>query len=290
MPKLEPISALIVIILIGLTAYVFFSLAPLQSQATDTMHFLDVGQGDSHLLTLGPVRMMTDFGPDMGIVQTLTSVIPASDRTIDIVLITHPEKDHYGGLRWLLDRYRIGIVVWNGYTIEGEASEEWESLLMQIEALRIPMVALGAGDSITYAGRRINILSPDPALLGGAEANDTGLVQKVHARGFTALLTADTGFAVEQYLASQFDLSADILKIGHHGSKFSSSDTFLRAVHPSLAIIQSGDGNTYGHPSTDVLARIASSTAARIFRTDIHGTITITSSESSHSVLVSTEK
>ncbi len=277
--KLEPLSALILIVLLGFTGYVWFSIfsgTGAHVNGNDIIHFLDVEQGDSQLLSMGPVQMITDFGPDMAITRSLAATLPSSKRRIDIALITHPEKDHYGGLRFLLDQYDIGVVLWNGYEKATGVSPEWDDLQRRIRENHIPMIAIGAGDTIRYAGRRIAILSPDPLLLGGGSTNEGGIVQNVFARGFTALLTADTGFTTEQYLLSKnINLSADILKIGHHGSKYSSSDNFLRAVNPRIAVIQVGKGNTYGHPSPETLSRLASSTTATVLRNDEKGTISV---------------
>ena len=107
------------------------------------------------------------------------------------------------------------------------------------------------------------------------------IVQKVTTPDFSALLTADIGSSVEEYLISQYTgvsnnaLNADILKVAHHGSKYSSTPLFLEPVSPTIAVIQVGEGNTYGHPTQETLDNLASSSVQAVFRNDINGTITI---------------
>jgi len=231
-------------------------------------YFLNVGQGDSELVVLpNGTRILTDAGPDASVVREVEKILPASDRYIDIAVITHPQADHYNGYNYLLDSVGVGAFMWNGRDDDPSVAS-WKTLLAKIHGEDIPMVTLARGDRITAGDAEDDILSPDSELVSSAELNDTGLVERVKAPGITTLMTADTGMNVEQFLIDHRDnVHADVLKIGHHGSKFSTSDAFLRAVNPSVAAIEVGASNTYGHP--------ASSTHAAVFRTDQNGTIFI---------------
>ncbi len=181
----------------------------------------------------------------------------------------------FNGYYYLLDHYRIGAFIWNGRN-DNPNVKEWSALLQKIRSKNIPIITLATSDRIHYENNEIDIVSPDSSFAASAELNDTVLVELVKTIYFRVLLTADIGFNVENYLLEHhIDLRADILKIAHHGSKFSSGDKFLMAVNPKIAIIEVGIKNKYGHPAKETLARITSSTKAVIVRTDQGGTIAI---------------
>ncbi len=237
------------------------------------MHFLNVGQGDAELVILpGNLKILTDAGPDSKIIGELEKIPSLNDRYIDVAVISHPQLDHFNGFRYILDRYRVGAFIYNGRS-DGPGVEEWPDLVKKIKERGAPLIQMGAGDKIKYSASMINFLSPNPELLQSAELNDTGLVELIESNGLRILLTADIGAETEKYLANHFDLRADILKVAHHGSRFSSSDIFLKAVKPKVAIIEVGSKNRYGHPTQETLKRLSNVSAA-IFRTDNSGQIT----------------
>ncbi len=238
------------------------------------VYFLDVGQGDSELIVFPDgTTVMTDAGPTDAVLGSLEKAIPGQ-HYIDIAVVTHPQTDHFNGYNFILDHYDIGTFLYNGRDDPGIA--EWTALKNKIASKHIPLVRLAAGDRIHDAGNQIDILSPNAEFIHSAELNDTGLVELVRTNDFRALFIADIGFTVENWLvAKRGDLHADILKVPHHGSKYSSGDAFLRAVNPSVAVIEVGAKNVYGHPGAATLARLASSTHAEVFRTDQNGTVNI---------------
>jgi len=235
---------------------------------------LDVGQGDSELVVFpGGITMMTDAGPTNAVLGSLEKALPGK-RYIDLALITHPQLDHFNGYNFILDHYDVGAFLYNGRDDTGVA--EWIALKEKIAAKHIPFITLGAGDSVRYKNNEVDILSPDGAFAESAELNDTGLVEMIKTEHFRALFTADIGFNIEDWLTANIkDLHADVLKVPHHGSKYSSGDAFLRAVGPSVAAIEVGAKNVYGHPGAATLARLASSTHAEVFRTDQNGTVEV---------------
>lgn len=237
---------------------------------------MDVGQGDAVLLELaGGVRILTDAGPDAKVVDSLERTLPPGRRYIDIAIITHPDLDHFNGFNHLLERYRVGAFVFNGRgREENEDSDNWFRLVSKIEEQGIPFLALGAGDGIRHGPSRLDILSPDAQLLSTQALNETSIVAKVRTPEMTALLTGDIGASVEEALRGRYDLAADVLKVSHHGSKYSSSPGFLLAVRPSIAVVSAGERNRYGHPTPEVLQRLAA-VGADVFRTDQNGTVTI---------------
>lgn len=250
------------------------------------MHFLDVGQGDSELAIFpGNVKILTDAGPDSKISGELEKIPSLADKYIDIAVITHPQLDHFGGFVYLLDRYKIGAFVYNGRS-DSPGVQEWTDLIKKINEKNIPLIKLEGGDGIKYADSRVSFLSPNAVLAQSAELNDTGLIEMINSGKLKALLTADIDSNTENFLASRFNLQADILKVAHHGSKYSSSQAFFDAVKPKVAIIEVGARNNYGHPSPETLKKL--SDWASIFRTDKNGQITV--SESNGKIKVFTSK
>ena len=252
------------------------------------IYFLDVGQGDSELINLpNDVQILMDGGPDNKILGELSSILPPTDRYIDLVVLSHPQYDHFAGLIEVLKRYEIGAFIYNGR--EGTA-KAFEDLKRTIEKNKIPTIILTQGDKIKYQNNLLDILSPTANLLKSKELNDTSLVislaielvnknfSKLHhiddrqRNVITKILfTGDIGFKVENYLTENFDINSDILKVGHHGSKYSSGKKFLEAVNPKIVVIEVGK-NTYGHPTSQTLNGLAS-IGSQIFRTDQNGTI-----------------
>ncbi len=271
-------SAIIIIFLAALAAVVWWNIFSTATARRNThAYFLDVGQGDSELIIFpGNIKVMTDAGPDDSVLASIEKVMPPGDDYIDLAVISHPQLDHFNGYYYMLDHYRIGAFIWNGRDDTAGVSE-WPALFQKIRSKGIPIITLAGGDRIHYKDGAIDMLSPDPGFLASAELNDTVLVELVKAAGFRALLTADIGFNVEDHLLAQgIDVRADVLKVAHHGSKFSSGDAFLEAVDPKVAVIEVGAKNKYGHPAKEALARIASSTNAVVWRTDENGTIALT--------------
>ena len=239
-------------------------------------YFLDVGQGDSEL-TVFPdgARILIDGGPSPAVVGALEKIFRVGDRYLDLVINSHPQLDHFAGLSTVFDSFEVGAFLTNGRDDSPNVAE-WGALIQKAQTNHVPMFALARSDTIKNGSSTIKILSPDLAVAQSAELNDTGIVALAEMPGLRTLFTADIGSNIEQYLITQKnDLHADVLKVAHHGSKYSSSDAFLRAVNPRIVAIEVGAKNTYGHPTPQTLARIASGTHAQVFRTDQNGTIAV---------------
>lgn len=279
------------LLLLALDAFVWFRIFFAKPSDEPRMYFLDVGQGDAELAILpGGVKILTDAGPDKKILQEMENIPALSNRYIDLAIISHPQLDHFNGFQYLLEKYRIGAFIFNGRSGAPEV-KEWETLVNKIKDSRIPFIALAGGDAIRHENSRMDFLSPNADFIQSAELNDTGLVELLNiappsapsfaarrassagSRGLKVLLLADIGSNIEQYLAGHFNIEADILKVPHHGSKFSSSGAFLKKVNPKVAVIEVGARNRYGHPTKETLERLASSTSAKVFRTDLNGAV-----------------
>ncbi len=261
--------------LVAANIFVWYSVYAGIPPSMPSMHFLDVGQGDAELIrTPGGVSFLIDAGP----VQKITTALPrilSFRRYLDIGIVTHPQADHYGGFASLLDNsYRLGMLVVNGEEADS-GKENWDALLRKAEKLGIPIVTLHAGDNIRYGETTLNFLSPIAGAPQSKDSNDDALVAKVTTPYFSALFTSDIGSKIEERLIkTKMPLRANILKIAHHGSKFSSIASFLKTVAPQAAIIEVGAKNVYRHPAPETLARLAIA-AIPTLRTDEHGTIDV---------------
>ncbi|HVU75718.1 MAG TPA: MBL fold metallo-hydrolase [Candidatus Paceibacterota bacterium] len=223
-----------------------------------TISFLDIGQGDSIFIDAPSGRqVLIDGGRGSLVLQRLAAVMPWWDRSIDLVVATHPDADHIGGLIDVLARYRVGMIMHSSvegdtqiavaleHSIEAEGAQE-------ITALRGQVIALGDG---AY----IEVLYPDRAVPHVA-TNDGSIVARLVYGDTAFMLTGDAPATVENYLAAldPASLRADVLKAGHHGSKYSSGPIFLGTVGAHFGVFSRGCGNSYGHPAPEVVARFAS--------------------------------
>lgn len=267
-------KALVFLFLIALDAVVWWNVVFFRPHAEPQISFLDVGQGDATLLILeGGAKVLVDAGARKDILYALRRELGSSERYIDLAVITHPELDHFGGFVEVLEEYEIGAFLMSGRFPEDKNSDTWSALMEKIKEKEIPIVTVGEGDALRQGRDGFGVLSPNPLLLGGAEPNDASIVLSAHVSSLDMLLTGDISASVERYLAGKYDLSADILKVSHHGSKYSSDGIFLEEVAPSVALIGVGE-NRYGHPTEEALGRVHEA-GARMFRTDLHGNIKI---------------
>lgn len=234
--------------------------------------FLNVGQGDAILIQQGRYQILIDGGKNgRTLLGELGRFIPFWDRHIEVIIPTHPDADHVGGLAAIPRHYSVGTVLFNG--AEGE-SDYWKNFQESI-AKEIPFEnwqKLIAGSKIILPkGGEIKIIYPKTAFNGIHKDEDTnaGSVVALFTYGQTSfLLTGDLPYE-ETVLPSLAPVT--VLKAAHHGSKFSTSTSFLKMIQPKEVIISVGE-NTYGHPHQDVLQRIESS-GARILRTDQEGSL-----------------
>ena len=242
------------------------------------VHFLDVGQGDSTLVvTPSGKQVLVDGGPDGDVVsQGLSGVLPGGDRSLDLVVMTHLDSDHSRGLLEVLDRYSVGAVLQGAGTTGGDAGAEWEQRLGQHG---ISAVAVHAGYTAQLGdGVELMVLNPPPGAVSGDSNNDS-VAMRLTYRDFSVLLAADVEEEAERALASsELGISSTVLKVGHHGSNTSTTEDFLEAVSPVLAVISSGAGNPYGHPAAAVVERLEAAVGAEnVYRTDLQGSIEVVS-------------
>ena len=248
--------------------------APAQEVPSDetlTVRFLDVGQGDSILLACGDETMLIDGGPvEEG--QFLVSRLSRLNVTsLDYVINTHPDEDHCGGLAGVLAQYPAEHV----YSSVTEYSTKiFSNVAKYASEQGHPIEVPGTGDTWTLGSAVVTVIGPVQEY---TDPNNGSLVLRVDYGETSFLFTGDMEQkAEEDLLDSGANVRADVLKAGHHGSTTSSSEAFLEAVDASIAVVSVGEGNDYGHPSADVLARLEA-LGAKVYRTDELGEIIVTS-------------
>jgi len=260
---------IIFILLVAANLFVWINIASERKVEVLNLYFLDVGQGDSSLAILpGNVKILTDGGSDKSVLYELAEVLSATDRYIDIIAVTHAQKDHFYGLIDVLKRYKVGVILWSGR--DGEI-ESWNEFKKVAKEKGVPMIIVDEANQVKYKESTLTILSPDVRLLNNKEINESSLVTLLESEGIKMLGTGDIGADTEKYLTKKYDLDIDILKVPHHGSKYSSSKEFLSEATPALSVIQVGK-NSYGHPTKDALSRLAN-IAASVYRNDKNGRI-----------------
>lgn len=228
------------------------------SRGVLTVSFLDVGQGDAIFIESPTGRqVLIDGGRDRSVLRELGSVMPLGDRSIDMIIPTHPDADHISGLIDALDRYDVGTVVESSV---GGDTNLWRSFQHAVLAEGAEKVIAVRGQVIDLGGGAyLQILFPDRPVTN-IETNTGSVVARLIYGDTSFLLTGDSPIAIEKYLIwlDGGALQSDVLKAGHHGSRTSSSKEFIDAVRPSFAVFSRGCGNTYGHPHDEVVALFAS--------------------------------
>jgi competence protein ComEC len=221
--------------------------------SVDSVTMLDVGQGDSFLITSKTgQQLLIDGGKDASVLEPLSNVMPLGDRTIDVVIATHPDADHIGGLPYVLSRYKVGMFLTSSVVSE---TEVFKDLYTTIQTKRIPSYYVRHGMNITLGPEStFSILFPDRDTAGW-ETNTASVIGRLDMNGASALFMGDSPISIESFLRTAIpkDIDVDMVKLGHHGSRTSSSEAFLKAVSPTLALISAGKNNDYGHPHKEVV-------------------------------------
>ncbi len=236
--------------------------------------FLDVGQGDAIFITLPDGRQLLIDGGASGTALTwrLGQEMPFWDRSLDVIINSHPDADHLGGFVPLLDRYHVEQVLVSDVEGESRLFAAWQAELAE-DAL-VPAVAQAGMQLALGRGITATILSPDLTMGGIHEPNNRSIVLHLQYGRVSFLLPGDIEAGVEQRLVAAGLPPATVLKSPHHGSKTSSSPAFLEAVDPQIVVISAGAGNGFGHPHAEVLDRYRER-GMTILRTDEQGTITL---------------
>lgn len=220
------------------------------------IYFMDIGQGDSALIvTPSGKQIVIDGGPDDSAIRELGRHMPFFDRTIDLLVLSHPHLDHLFSFPDILRRYRVGRILMTG---EEASLPRYREFLRLIADQKIPVLLADPDKDIDFGdGITLDIVWPRPTLFGTkSDGNNTSVVLRVLSQSGSVLFSGDAEEPEERaILASGADIRSTILKVGHHGSKTSSGTGFVLAIHPSLAIISAGKNNKFGHPHQIILDR-----------------------------------
>ncbi|MBI2023097.1 MBL fold metallo-hydrolase [Candidatus Giovannonibacteria bacterium] len=244
-----------------------------ESEPDLAVYFLNVGQGDSIFIQARDgTQVLIDGGPNSQVLSKLGSVMPYYDRSIDAVILTHPHKDHVSGLIEVLKRYEVGAVFESGMEYNTSEAGEFERLIFSKGVKKIDVK--GPTKLSFFNGGEIKFLYPDVSFEGRSlkNAHDAMLVAELIFESKKIMFMGDAEKGLEAALSWRGLIDdVDVLKVGHHGSKNSSSDVFLRKVKPEYSVISVGKNN-YGHPTSEAMTRLAS-VGSKIFRTDRDGTV-----------------
>jgi len=262
----------ILIILLILVGGLFFYVKNYQDEFE--VIFFDIGQGDSALIKFGNgEKMLVDCGPDKNVLYRLGEHLPFFDRTIDYLLITHFDLDHYGGCIDILKRYKVGNVILNGQDGNNKYFYSWKDLLNE---KNINQKIISGFEELNIGSSTLFFLSPDMEF-NFTDKNDNSIVFKLDTSAQDFLFAGDMGIDLEEKLIEKYCsstcefLKADVLKVGHHGSDTSSSEEFLEFVSPDESVISVGE-NSFGHPSLRVLRKLERA-GSEVFRTDVMGSV-----------------
>jgi competence protein ComEC len=239
-------------ILLILNIIIFYSVYYISGSGL-IVAFLDVGQGDAIFIkTPDGHQMLVDGGPNGSVLRELGKVMPFYDRSIDVVLATHADQDHIGGLVEVLKRFKVDLFIETNTTSTSAVYRELEDL---IKEKNIKKEIITSPETVSLGfGVEFDILYPTQNTTGW-DTNDSSIVGKLVYGNNSFLLMGDLSQKMEKYLVGKYGsfLKSDVLKVGHHGSKNSSSEIFIGTVSPTYSIISAGLNNRYGHPHQEVI-------------------------------------
>jgi len=256
---------------------------PFQSTGNLTIYFIDVGQGDSFLIQTPEGKSILIDAGDNNAAETVTGFLTShAVATLEALIITHPDSDHLGGADEVLETFEVLSVYHPGYERD---TVSYTTFISAAEAEGCPILTdenLSIGEILTIDSTvRFQVLSIDDS---ANSSNNAGIVLKMSYGSFDCLFCADIDTWVEQdIISTSIDLDVELLKISHHGSRYASSNDFLNATTPDLGVISVGEDNPYGHPAPETLQRLTDHDV-EVLRTDILGTITISTNGSTCSV------
>jgi len=266
------LKILILIFLLSINFFIWSSVFAQEDQNKLKVVFFDVGQGDSIFIeTPNGNQILIDGGPDKKVLRELSKIMPFHDRSIDIVMISHPDKDHIGGLPSVFENYDVSAFVEPGVGADTDIYNILKNLVKDENS----KIILARNNMVFNLDENIflKILFPDRDV-SGMDTNDASIVAQLVYGNNEFLFTGDSPQKIEEYLVliNGEKLSSDVLKVGHHGSKTSSSKSFIGFVSPEYAVISVGADNKYGHPNKEVID-LLNEFGSKILKTSESGTI-----------------
>jgi len=246
---------------------------------TLTVHFIDVGQGDSILLDFGDIEVLIDGGEKSpGVVSYIDDYV---DGPLEVMVATHPHADHIGGLIGVLNAFEVDEIWLNGDT---STSKTYSQFMSAVNSEGAKVYEARKGDTIQVGNLIFDVLHP--VNLSGT-TNNNSIILSLSYGQVDFLFTGDAEQEAEASMLTEGIVpDVEVLKVGHHGSRTASSMQFLQVAKPEYAIYMAGQGNSYGHPHQETLTNLCE-IGAEIYGTDIHGTITITTDGETYNLLPS---
>lgn len=276
-------KSIISLLILSFLNIVAFSFSVFLYSAHLEVSFFDVGQGDSIFIqTPQKHQVLIDGGPSYTkVLEGLSSQMPLGDKEIDLIILSHPESDHMTGLLSVLENYKVDNVLWTGIEKEGEKFESWKRMIKEEGA---HIYYANQGDKVIMNDIVMEVVHPFSSLEGEKkdDSNDSSVVVKMLYGDSSFLFTGDISSKTEKLIN---DVDVDVLKIPHHGSKYSTSNNLLSKTSPLIAVIQVGK-NSYGHPTEEVLTRI-SNFGIKVLRNDTNGNIKIVSDGINYKIITS---
>ena len=286
-PLKRKLGSIIALIIFVVTACIYiskeydkiFDFTPAKSTTVEgscSVSFFDVGQGDSALISCGGVNVLIDAGENNKGDDVLLKLSELGVNSLDYVIGTHAHSDHIGGLDTVINGIEVkNIILYDLPDKMVPNTKTYSDLLNAIVSNNVNVIAAEAGKSYDIGQGKLTILSPVSE--DYKDLNNWSIVTRLEFGKTAFLFTGDAEeVAEEDILATSADLSATLLKAGHHGSGTSSSQRFLNSVNPDYVVVSVGEGNSYGHPHAEALNRFAN-LGAEVYRTDISGDITAVS-------------
>ncbi len=252
------------------------------SLATLTVHFIDIGQGDSILVDFADIEVLIDGGErSPGVVSYIDDYV---DGPLEVVVATHPHADHIGGLIDVLTAFEVQEIWLNGDT---STSKTYSQFMSAVDSEGAQVYEARKGDTIEVGDLVFDVLHPVNL---GDTTNNNSIVLSLSYGEIDFLFTGDAEQQAESsMLRTGIVPDVEILKVGHHGSRTASSQAFLAAVQPDVAIYMAGLGNQYGHPHAETIGSLEE-IGAEIYGTAVHGTIIVTSDGKTYSVQPKNDK
>lgn len=259
--------ATLVLALAGCTLE-FVTVEPAQDNLI--VHFIDVGQGDAILIQQGESNMLIDAGDNRYGEVIVNYLRKHKVKRLDYVIGTHPHADHIGGLDNVINTFEVGKIIMPKVS---HNTRTYEDVLLAIKNKGLKITTPKVGDKYQLGEAEFTIIAPSSEKY--SNLNDYSVSIRLDFVNNSFIFTGDAEERSErEMLQTGIPLRADVLKVSHHGSSSSTTDEFLKAVNPSVAIIQVGANNRYGHPHREILDKLAH---IKVYRTDLHGTIIIKS-------------
>ena len=245
-----------------------------------SLHFLDVGQGDSIIAVCGGEAMLIDTSyKKKAVTQSIVDYLQNLGITsLKYLVLTHPDADHIGGAPTIINTFDIGAVIMPNAVA---STQIFSDTLTAIEDNNVDVIEAFAGSSYSLGSAAFHILAPNSSSY--EDTNDYSIVIRMVFGATSVMLTGDAEARSEGEMVAAYDpasLRSDLLKVGHHGSRTSTTPAFLAAVQPTYAVISCGEGNSYGHPHAETVERLQDA-GVQVYRTDTDGTIVFVSDGSS---------